>query len=179
MRGIVGLLPGGEVTTGIAAIRGSDLQIVVVVEVASGAGHSGVAIGEWKSGGAVIKSGGGPTDGGVTRGAVCDSEGWAGLRMRGTVGLLPSGEMATGVAAVRGSNLQIVIVVEVASGTSDVGVTIGQQKSGGAVIEGGAEPTVEAVTALAICGGECRPCAGVIRIRGSLPVFQVAGIALG
>lgn len=45
MRRIVGLLPGGEMAAGVAAIRGSNFQIVVVVDVASDASHVGVAIG--------------------------------------------------------------------------------------------------------------------------------------
>ena len=56
--------------------------------------------------------------------------------MHGIVGFLPSGKVALGVAAIRGRNLQIVIVVDVAGGAWNVGVAIGQQESGRAVIEG-------------------------------------------
>jgi hypothetical protein len=68
--GIVGLSPGGEVATGISAIGGRNLEIVVVVDVAGGAGDVSVAVGEWKAGGAVIEDGAGPTDGGVAGGAI-------------------------------------------------------------------------------------------------------------
>jgi hypothetical protein len=89
--------------------------------------------------------------------------------------LLPVWKMA--VLASSGS--QIVVVVDVASGAGDVGVAVGEREAGSTVIEGCAEPTVELMAAQAICGGEGRPSAGVIRIDRVLPVFQVARIALG
>ena len=60
MHGISGLLPLGEVTAGIAAVRRSDGQRVIIVDVATGAGHVGVAIGQQETRGAVIEGGGGP-----------------------------------------------------------------------------------------------------------------------
>lgn len=47
------------------------------------------------------------------------------------------------------------------------------------MIELGGKPTVEVVAALAIYGRESRARGGVWWIRGALPIFQVAGIALG
>ena len=41
-------------------------------------------------------------------------------------GLLPLGEMAAGVSAIGGSDLKIVIVVDVAGCAGDVRVTIGE-----------------------------------------------------
>jgi hypothetical protein len=58
-------------------------------------------------------------------------------------------------------------------------VAIGQQESGGTVIEGGSQPTIESVAALAISGRKSRSGRGVFRVRGVLPVFQVARIAGG
>ena len=55
MRGIVRLLPSGEVALGVPAVGRSDLQIVIRVDVARRAGHIGMRIGERKSRGAVIK----------------------------------------------------------------------------------------------------------------------------
>jgi hypothetical protein len=94
------------------------------------------------------------------------------------VGLLPGGEMATGIAAIGGSNLQIVIAVDVAGGAGQIGVAVGKQEACGAVIEFGAEPTVKAVTRRALTGNEGRTGAGVRRVGSVLPIFQVAGIAL-
>ncbi len=45
MRRCVGLLPGGEVAAGVATIGGDDLKIVIVVDMATGAGHIRVASG--------------------------------------------------------------------------------------------------------------------------------------
>lgn len=45
MRRGVGLLPCGEVAAGVAAIGGGDLKIVIVVDVATGAGDIRVACG--------------------------------------------------------------------------------------------------------------------------------------
>lgn len=56
--------------------------------------------------------------------------------MRWIIGLLPGGKVATGITAIGGSGLQVVISVEVARGASDVGVAVGKQESRGAVIEG-------------------------------------------
>ena len=55
--------------------------------------------------------------------------------MNGISGLLPFGEVAAGVAAIRRSNLQIVIVVEMAGGARNIGVAIGEQEARGAVVE--------------------------------------------
>ena len=55
MHGIAGFLPGGEVALRVAAIGGCNLQIVIVVDVARGAGNVGVAVCEQKPGRAVIE----------------------------------------------------------------------------------------------------------------------------
>src|SRR5450755_3058427 len=178
MRGIVGLLPGGEVAAGSTAIGGRDLQVVVVVEVAGGASDVGMTVGERKASGAVIEAGCGPTNGGVAGGAVCDGERGACLRVCGAAGLLPGRKVATGIATVRGRDLQMVVVIEVARGAGNVGVAIGEQKSGGAVIEAGAEKRIKTVAPLAIRGSERGTGVGVIGIGGVLPVLQMAGIAL-
>jgi hypothetical protein len=57
MRRIVGLLPGGQVTAGVTAIGGSNLKIVVVVDMATAAGNICVAGGQRETGGAVIELG--------------------------------------------------------------------------------------------------------------------------
>ena len=55
VRGVVGLLPGGQMALRIAAIGRSDRQIVIVVDMAERARHIRMAIGEQKSGRTVIE----------------------------------------------------------------------------------------------------------------------------
>ena len=43
---VVRLLPGSQVAAGIAAIRWSDGQSVIVIDVAAGAGHVGMTLGQ-------------------------------------------------------------------------------------------------------------------------------------
>jgi hypothetical protein len=97
--------------------------------------------------------------------------------VNGIIRLLPRRQVASGRAASRRGNLQIVIVVDVARGAGHVGVAIGQQKPRRAVIECSAQPTVKFVAALAIAGRKRGPGAGVRWIGGILPILQVAGIA--
>jgi len=94
------------------------------------------------------------------------------------VGLLPGGEVAAGITAVRGRDGEVVIVVDVAGSARHVGMAVGQREAGAAVIKLCAQPGVEEMALLAIGGGECRARTGVIRIGGVLPIFQVARIAL-
>ena len=175
---VIGSLPGGEMAAGVAAIRGSNLKVVVAVDVATGARHAGMAVGQRESSNGVIEGHVRPRRGVVALRAVRDGECRPDLRVRGIVGLLPGRQVATGVATIGRGNLQIVIVVDVATGARHVGVAGRQWESRGAVIELGAEPTVEIVTALAIGGRKRRARAGVGRARGALPILQVAGIAL-
>jgi len=100
------------------------------------------------------------------------------LRVRRIVGLLPVGQVAARVAAIVRSNLQIVVVVDVARSAWQIRMAVRQQKSRGAVIEFCSEPAVEIVTALALARSKRRPGACVWRICGPLPIFQMAGIAL-
>ena len=55
VHGIIRLLPGREVTTGVTAIGRRNSQVVVVVNVAGTARHIGVAIGQQKTSRAVIE----------------------------------------------------------------------------------------------------------------------------
>ena len=174
---VVGLLPGGQVTSGIAAVGGGNLQIVVVTDVAGGARHVGVAVGEQEARRGMVEDSVVPTDGVVTLRAVCGGERRARFRVHGIVGLLPGGQVAAGIAAVGGGNLQVVVVIDMAGGTGHVGMAVRERKSRGAVIKRCAQPTVELVTALTIPWCKSGPGGGVIRIRGVLPIFEVAGLA--
>jgi len=57
VNGVGGLLPGRQVASGVTAIGGRDRQIVVVIDVAGGARHAGMAAGQQKSGRAVVEPG--------------------------------------------------------------------------------------------------------------------------
>jgi hypothetical protein len=127
---VFGLLPGGEVAAGIAAIGRSGLQVVVSVDVAGRAGNIGVAVDQQETGDAVVECRGSPRDGVVTTRAICRGERSTRLRMRRSVGLLPSGEVAAGVSAVSRSDLQTVVVIDMAGGAGDRGVSVGEGKSG-------------------------------------------------
>ncbi len=171
-----GLLPLGEMAPGISAIGWRDLQIVIVVDVAGRAGNVGVAVGERKTGCGVIERCIVPTQRGVAGGAVCYGEGRAGFGVNRIVGGLPGGEMAAGIAAIRGSDFQIVVVVDVARSARHVGVAIGQQEASGAVIKFRASPSVERMAGFA-GGGEIS--ADVIGVDGFLEVRQMARRASG
>ena len=74
--------------------------------------------------------------------------------MNWIVGGLPSAQMASRRSASTGSDLQIVIIVYMASRAGDVGVALGQCKAGASVIEIRAIPTCRGVTVCAITNGE-------------------------
>jgi hypothetical protein len=99
----------------------------------------------------------------------------AGLGMHRIIGLLPGGEVASGISAIGRSDLQVVVAVDMALLAGDVGMAVGQEEAGGAVIEFRAEPTVKTMADVALgreVGGN------VIGIRSLLVILQVAGSAL-
>ena len=89
-------------------------EVVIVVDVAKGAGRGRVRAGQRKTGGVVVERGGRPGDGVVAGGAIGCGESGTSSGVRGVVGLLPSGEMAAGVAAVGRGDLQAVIAADMA-----------------------------------------------------------------
>jgi hypothetical protein len=143
VRRIICLLPGREVAARNTAIRGGNGEVVIIADVAGGAGNVGVALGQKKAGDAVVEGGGGPADSVVAIGAVGHGKRGTGRRVHGIIGLLPGGEVAAGVAAIRGRDGQVVVVVDVAGSAGNVGMAVGQRESGGAVIEFCAQPGVE------------------------------------
>ena len=175
---IVRLLPGSQVASGIAAIGGSNRQVVIIVDVAGDARNVGVAIGQQKARDAVIEGDIGPRRGVVTIGTVGSGKTRAGFGVRRIVGLLPSGEVAAGIAAIGGSDRKVVIIVDVAGSARKVGVAVGQQETRAAVIEFRAQPAIKVVATLTIRSRkDCR--IGLVRrIGGVLPILQVTGIAL-
>ena len=111
---IIGLLPGSQVATGVAAIRRLSGQVVIVVDVAlragrdlAGGGHL-VRVGQREAGGAVIESCAAPTGGVVAGGALRHGEAGSNvIRYAATQSLraVPVLQVATGVAAIRRRDL--------------------------------------------------------------------------
>ncbi len=132
---------------------------------------------ESETGNGVIERSGVPTFGGVAVGTIGGSEARAGSGVNGIGGLLPFCEVTAGVAAIRGSNLQIVIIVEMAGSARHIGVTIGEQEARCAVVKDRSVPTDGVVAIGAIGGGEGRTRRRVRRIGGLLPVGEMAVLA--
>lgn len=83
--------------------------------------------------------------------------------------------MASGVATVRRSNLQVVIVVDMAGSAGNIRMSVSQEESGRRVIEFCVQPGIKSVARLA-SRREFRAC--VIRIRRLLIIPLMAGNAL-
>jgi hypothetical protein len=179
MHWTIRLLPGGQVATGVAAIGRRDCQSVVVIDVADGAGHVGMSVGQQESRGAVIEGDIGPCGSVVALRAVCRRESRTCLRVRRVICLLPSRQVAAGVAAIGWRDLEIVIIVDMAGGASQISVPVGQQEPRGAVIEFGTQPAVKIVATLTIARSKRRTCARVWWVRRRLPILQMAGITAG
>lgn len=92
--------------------------------------------------------------------------------------LLPVGQVALRIAAIGRRNRQRIIVIDVAERASHVGVPVGEQETGRAVIENCGGPTDRVVAGGAVRGGERRAGGGMHGIVGGLPGAQVAaGVA--
>ncbi len=173
VHGIIRLLPGRQVATGVAAIGRRSRQCVVVVDVAGSASHIGMAVGEWKTRRAVIERGRSPAYSCMARGAIRDRKRRTGRRMHRIVGLLPCAQVAAGVAAIGRRDGQIVVVVQMAGSAWNVGMAVGQQKTRRAVVEIRVQPGIEGNMAGFAGGGELSR--HVIGIDGLLIIRQVAG----
>jgi len=93
------------------------IQRVIVVDVAGGAGSrrgGRVCTGQSETGYAVIEGSGIPAFGGVAVGAVRHGEGRSRRGMDWIICLLPGGQVAARIAAIRGRNIQAVVVVGMA-----------------------------------------------------------------
>ncbi len=169
-----GLLPSRQMASGVAAVVRHYRQSVVVVDMARSTRHVGVPVGQQEARLAVIEARRGPGNGVVAPRAVGHAKSRPCRGVHRIIRLLPSRQVAAGIAAVRRGGGQIVIVVDVAGGTGHIGMAIRQQEPGGAVVELRAQPAVKSVAGVA--GGR-ELCTDVIRIRGLLKVLQVAGSA--
>jgi hypothetical protein len=85
--------------------------------------------------------------------------------------------MASGISAIGRGDRQIVVVIHMAKSAGHVRVAIGQQKTGRAVVELGVQPGVKSMATRAV--RSCKRGSGrwMRRIRGLLPIRQVAGRA--
>ena len=180
VRRIVGLLPSRKVAARITAVGRLNLQIVVVVDVAVGAGiHLAgggqlVGIRQREARRAVIKIGRRPGNGSMAGGAGGYGKHGGRCRVLWIRGLLPGRQMALRIAAVRGSNLQIVIVVDMAGGARNIGVPIRERETRCAVVERGSQPAIEGMARVASLRESC---GNVVWIGRFLKIRQVARIA--
>lgn len=111
-----------------------------------------------------------PTLSRMTIRAVCHCECSSGRRVHGRCSLLPRSQVAARVAAVRGRNLQAVVVIDVALRAGNICVPVRQRKSCGVVIKLHLQPSIRRV-AQVTSGGET--CGDVVWVRSFLEVLQV------
>ena len=160
----------------VSAIGGSNLQGVIVADVALLALHGGVRIAQWESGSAVVKRCRCPSSGVVTVRAVRRRKRWSGVRMWGIVGFLPSCEVAAGIPAVCGGDLKVIVIADVALFARQVSVASRQRevdrRAGVVSGEHGSQPAIEGpVAALAAIRWKIRGVGGVRGIGRLLPVL--------
>ena len=173
-----GLLPSRQMASGVAAVVRRYRQSVVVVDMARSAGHVGVPVGQQEARGAVIEDRRGPGNRVVASRAVGHAKSRASRRVHWITRLLPSGQVASRISAVRRHNLKVIVAADVARSTGHVRMTIGQGEADrrcamveGCSIEGSPQPTVKGMARFA---GSSKLRAGVVRIRSLLIVLQVA-----
>jgi len=158
---------------GVAAVARCGSERVVVRYMTGNAGsrhRRRVHAGQCKAGRAVVERSRRPANRGVAGGAIRGSEGRARRGMNWARGLLPGSEMALRIAAIGGSDRQIVVVVDVAERAGHICVAIRQEEAGRAVVKIRVQPAVKIVAACAVgcCERGSRGC--VSGIRGLLPI---------
>jgi len=123
-------VPLFQVARGVAAIRGRNLQRVVIVDMALDAGRRCVRAGEGKARDTMIeRSEIRPRDRIVALRAVSHRKRGSRCRVRRIVGPLPGRQMATAVPAIGRRNLQVEIVIDVARLAGHVGMSTGERKA--------------------------------------------------
>jgi len=172
---IIRLLPGRQMAACIAAIRRLDRQAVVAIDMAEGALHIGMAVGQQKAGGAVVEFAvrplGDGVAGGACRGAGRESRGHVvGNTTTESLRLVPIGCMAG--QAIRGCEGVVVVHMALRAGRRGVGAD--QRKAGRVVIERCGIPAQCCVAGGAISQSKRRARRGVHRIIRLLPGRKVA-----
>ncbi len=99
-------------------------------------------------------------------------------------GLLPPDEVASGISAIGWCRFQRVVIVDVAQSALNIGVAIGERKTGGGVIEFSVGPRGDGVAGGAGGGGGRKARREVIGNiaadgLGLVPIGSVAGHAIG
>jgi len=161
----------------VAAHTISRVQCVIVTDVAGSAGRGrrrSMRAGQRETGGAVVERSGVPTFGGMASRAIRRRKSRPGGRVYRGGGLLPSRQMASGVAAVVRRYRQSVVVVDMARSAGHVGVPVGQQEARGAVIEDRRGPGNGVVASRAVGHAKSRARRRVHWIIRLLPSRQVA-----
>ena len=120
VRRIIGLLPGRQMASRVPAVGRGSRQRVVVVDVAVRAGRHFarrrhlVRIGQRETRRTVIKDCSSPRNGVMACRAVRDGKRRSRSCVRGVIGLLPGGQMASRIPAVVRHDTQAVVTVDVA-----------------------------------------------------------------
>jgi len=97
--------------------------------MASGTSNVGVPLRKQESGGAVVERRSRPAHRIVAGRTVRCRKCSAGGGMYGIIGLLPCRQMALRIAAIGGSNRQIIVVVDMAEGAGHIRVAIGEEET--------------------------------------------------
>ena len=171
---IIRLLPGRQMASRIPAIVRRSRQSIVVIGVAGSARHGGMPIGQRKPGGAVVEYRRRPTYCAMAYRAVRCRKLRTRRRVHRIIRLLPGRQMASRIPAISRRGRQVVVVIDVARCASHVGMPIGQQKPGRAVVECRRRPTDRGMARRAIGKAKSRPGRWMHRIRGLPPRRQMA-----
>ena len=179
VRGIIRLLPGRQMATGIPAVIRLNRQIVIVVDVAVRAGvdlaggRQLVRTCQRKARRRVIKVRRQPRNRVMASRARRNRKHRSRRRVLGVGRLLPGRQVAPRIPAVRRGNLQAVVPANMAARTRNIGVAVGERKIDGRrrVVDSGSKPAVEVVAGIA---GLRKLRGYVIRIGGLLKLTQVA-----
>ena len=161
----------------VAAHTISRVQGVIVADVAGCAGRGrrrSMRTRQREASGAVVERSGVPAFGGMASRTIRRRKSRPGGRVYWRRGLLPSRQMASGVAAVVRRYRQSVVVVDMARSAGHVGVPVGQQEAGGAVIEDRRGPGNGVVASRAVGHAKSRARRRVHGIVRLLPSRQVA-----
>lgn len=167
-----------QMAAGVSAIGRGDRQRIVIVDVAKGASHAGVCVGQRKAGGVVIKHSRSPGSDRVASGAsrCCSRESSRDvIRNISANGgsTLEGGRMAS-IAIRRTKAVIVVHMARRAGSRRRRHVCARQCKSGDAVIERRSSPACRGVAGGAIGRRKSRSGCGVHRGSGLLPGGQVA-----
>jgi hypothetical protein len=110
----------------------------------------------------------------MAMGTIRWGKGGAGSGVHRSIGLSPSCQMATRVTAIGWGDRQVVVVIDVAQIAGHIGVPVGQEEPGGAVIERGTHPTDGRMTRRTIRKCKRGPGRWMDGICGLLPGCQMA-----